>query len=220
MKPTLYYAPDSCALASHIALEEAAADVDYVRLDLYKGDSHHPAYLKLNPKGRVPVMVTERGVLSESPAILAWIAQTWPQANLVPQNDPWGVAQVNSFNCFLSGTLHGIGYAGIFRAARFADGEESQAAVKDKAYQTVTETLGMIEGKLVADQWVHGADYTSSDVYLAVLYGWRRSLDRELSPFPKIAALEARVLARPAVERAIATTHDPAAPVFNPGTQH
>lgn len=215
MKPTLYYAPNTCALASHIALEETGADVDYVRLDLYKGDTRHPAYLKLNPKGRVPVMMTERGVLSESPAILAWIAQTWPQANLVPQHDPWGAAQVNSFNNFLSGTLHGIGYAGIFRSSRFADGETTQAAVKDKAYQTVTETFAMIENKLNGDSWVHGDAYTSSDAYLTVLFGWQRALDRELPKFPKIAALAARVLERPAVQRAIEAENTPGLHNFN-----
>ena len=107
MKPTLYYAPTTCALATLIALEEAGADVEHVRLDLARGDTRHPAYLKLTPKGRVPVFVTERGVLSESPAILAWIAQTWPEAGLVPADDAWGTAQVNSFNNFLSGLKGG-----------------------------------------------------------------------------------------------------------------
>ena len=215
MKPTLYYAPSTCALASHIALEEAGADVDYVRLDLYKGDSRSPAYLKLNPKGRVPVIISDRGVLSESPAILAWVAQTWPQSGIAPVNDPWAFAQVNSFNNFLSGTLHGINYAAIFRSMRFADGDAAQAAVKDKAYQNLAETLAMIEEKLKPDSWVHGGDYTTSDAYLTVLYGWRRALERELPPFQKIAALEARVLARPAVQRAMAAESDPNAHLFN-----
>ena len=114
MKPTLYYAPNTCALASHIAFEEADAEVTYVRLDLAKGDNLTPAYLKMNPKGRVPLVVTERGPLTESPAILAWIAQIWPQANLTPLGDPWAVAQVNSFNNYLSGTVHGLAFAGVF----------------------------------------------------------------------------------------------------------
>ena len=95
MKVTFYYAPGVCSLASHIAFEEAGADVEYVRLDLSRGDVRQPDYLKLNPKGRVPLVVTDQGVLTESPAILAWIAQTWPQANLAPLNDPWALAQVN-----------------------------------------------------------------------------------------------------------------------------
>ena len=215
MKPTLYYAPSTCALASHIALEEVGADVEYVRLDLYKGDTRNPAYLKLNPKGRVPVMITDRGVLSESPAILAWIAQTWPQVNIAHVNDPWAFAQVNSFNNFLSGTLHGLNFAAFFRPSRFADDEAVQAAVKAKAFQNVAETLAMIEDKLKPESWVHGDAYTTSDAYLAVLYGWRRGLDRELPAFPKLAALEARVLARPAVQRAMAAESDPNAHLFN-----
>ncbi len=218
MKPTLYYAPDTCALASHIALEEVGADVDYVRLDLSKGDTRHPAYLKINPKGRVPVMVTDRGVLSETPAILAWIAQTWPQGNIAPVNDPWAFAQVNSFNNFLSGTLHGLNFAAFYRPSRFADNETSQAAIKQKALQNIAETLAMIEDKLSPDSWVHGDAYTSSDAYLTVLYGWRRSLGQELPAFPKLAALEARVLARPAVQRAIAATKNPDAHLFNAGS--
>ena len=214
MKPTLYYAQSTCALASHIALEEAEADVDYVRLDLHKGDTRSAAYLKLNPKGRVPVMITDRGVLSETPAILAWIAQTWPRKNIAPVNDLWAFAQVNSFNNFLSGTLHGICYAGVFKSLRFADGDAAQAAVKEKAYQNVTETLTMIEDQLRADAWVHGDAYTTSDAYLTVLYGWRRSLGRELRSFPKLDALEQRVLARPAVIRALAAEAAPDVHMF------
>ena len=204
MKPTLYYAPTTCALATLIALEEAGADVEHVRLDLARGDTRHPAYLKLTPKGRVPVFVTERGVLSESPAILAWIAQTWPEAGLVPADDAWGTAQVNSFNNFLSGTLHGIGYAGIFKPLRFVDDAAAQAAVKNKAYQTVADAFEMIENKLGDKRWVHGDAYTSSDAYLTVLYGWLPHIGRELGRYPKIAALAARVLARPATQRALA----------------
>ena len=203
MKPKLYYAPNTCALASHIAFEEANADVDYVRLSLAKGDNLTPSYLKMNPKGRVPLVVTDRGNLTETPAILAWIAQTWPQSRLAPINDPWAFAQVNSFNNYLSGSLHGIGFSGIFRSARYADGESAQAAVKAKARQSVREAFGLIESKLDAGHWVHGEAYTSSDAYLAVLFGWLSAAGESSDAFPKVADLAARVLARPAAQRAV-----------------
>ena len=211
MKPTLYYAPNTCALASHIALEEVGADVDYVRLDLYKGDTRNPAYLKLNPKGRVPLVVSERGPLTESPAILAWIAQTWPHAKLAPQDDAWALAQVNSFNNYLSGSLHGLAFAGVFRSARFADGEAAQAAVKTKALQSVKEAFELIESKLGPERWVHGDAFTTSDAYLAVLFGWLAAIgDGAPGPFPKLLAHSARVHARPAVQRAVAAEKVPA----------
>jgi len=80
----LYWATGTCALASHIALEEAGAKYEAVKLDFTQGDQRKPEYLKVNPKGRVPALTTERGILTETPAILAWIAQTYPQAKLAP----------------------------------------------------------------------------------------------------------------------------------------
>ena len=205
MKPTLYYAPRTCALATLIAFEEAAAEVDYVRLDLGKGEHLTPSFLKLNPKGRVPLVVSERGPLTESPAILAWIAQTWPRAKLAPQGDAWALAQVNAFNNYLSGSLHGVAFAGVFRSARFADGEAAQAAVKAKALQSVKEAFELIESKLDVDRWVHGDAFTTSDAYLAVLFGWLTAIgDGAPGPFPKLSAHAARVHARPAVKRAVA----------------
>ena len=204
MKPTFYYAPNTCALATHIAFEEAGAEVDYVRVDLSKGENLTPSYLKLNPKGRVPLVVTERGPLTESPAILAWIAQSWPHAKLAPLDDAWALAQVNSFNNYLSGSLHGLAFAGVFRSARFADGEAAQAAVKAKALQSVKEAFDLLESKLSPERWVHGNAFTTSDAYLAVLFGWLASIDGAPGPFPKLSAHSAREHARPAVARAVA----------------
>jgi glutathione S-transferase len=81
---SLYYAPNTCALASHIALEEAGADYEPVFVDFAGGEQRKPDYLAINPKGRVPALVTERGILTETPAILAFIAQSFPAARLAP----------------------------------------------------------------------------------------------------------------------------------------
>ena len=78
----LYYALGACSLASHIALEEAGAPYEGVRIDLKAGDQRQPDYIKVNPKGRVPALVTERGILTENPAILAFIAQAFRPPSL------------------------------------------------------------------------------------------------------------------------------------------
>ncbi len=75
----LFTAANTCALASHIALEEAAAPYEIARVDFSANDQRKPEYLAINPKGRVPALVTERGVLTETPAILAFIAQSFPK---------------------------------------------------------------------------------------------------------------------------------------------
>ena len=88
MTMKLFYSTGSCALASHIALEEAGADYEAVRISLKDGDQRKPEYLTLNPKGRVPVLVTDGGVLTENVAILAFVAQSYPAAKLAPLDDP------------------------------------------------------------------------------------------------------------------------------------
>ncbi len=85
---TFYYATNTCALASHIALEEAGANYETRWIDFGAAEQTKPDYLKINPKGRVPSLATERGVLTETPAILAYIAQTHPEAQLAPLDDP------------------------------------------------------------------------------------------------------------------------------------
>ena len=95
---TLYYAPGTCALASHIALEEAGAAYKTVRLNFKTDDQKKPDYLKINPKARVPSLVTDRGTITETPAILIYIAQSFPTAKLAPlgtaRADGWPVTRV------------------------------------------------------------------------------------------------------------------------------
>ena len=100
----LYYAPGTCALASHIALEEAGAAYSTERLDFKGNQQASPEYLKINPKGRVPALVGDHGVLTETPALLAYIAQSFPQAKLAPLDDAFAFAQVQAFNSYLCST--------------------------------------------------------------------------------------------------------------------
>ena len=102
----LFYAPHTCSLASHIALENAGAEYTTVRIDFAAEEQRKPQYLAVNPKGRVPALATGDGILTETPAILAFIAQSFPQARLAPLDRPFAFSQVQSFNSYLCATLH------------------------------------------------------------------------------------------------------------------
>ena len=78
----LYYSPGACSTASYLALEEAGADYSVERVNFAANQQQSPEYKAINPKGRVPAMITDRGVLTETPAILAFIAQSYPNAKL------------------------------------------------------------------------------------------------------------------------------------------
>ncbi len=137
----LYYAPGSCALASHIALAEAGAAFTTERLDFKANQQNSPDYLKINPKGRVPTLVTDRGNLTETPAMLAFIAQSFPQAKLAPLDDAFAFAQVQAFNSYLCSTVH-VAHAHKTRGPRWATDETSFADMK----RMVPKATGGAEG--------------------------------------------------------------------------
>lgn len=202
MKPKLFYAPGACSLAAHIALLEAGAEVELVRVDLHKGEQREAEYLALNPKGRVPLLVTERGSLTEVPAILAWVAQAWPEAGLAPA-DAWAAAQVQAFNSYLASTLH-VTFATHFRPARFAQGQAAVEAMAAWFPTALAQAFAFVEAQLETSggPWVHGERYTTSDPYLLTMARWAKRVSAEMSPFPHIAEHTERALARPAVARA------------------
>jgi glutathione S-transferase len=201
----LYYSPGACSLAPHIALEEAGADYEAVRVTLAEGAHRTPEYLRLNPKGRVPALETERGVLTENPAILAWIAQSFPEAGLAPVDDPWGFGEVQAFNGFLSSTVH-IAFAHVFRPGRYADGAEAAAAMKAKAPSALEEAFALVEDRLSDGRpFAHGESYTVSDPYLFVFARWfTRDGLGDHRRFQRLTGHRERMNARPAVARVLA----------------
>src|SRR5258708_12990361 len=102
----LYYTPGTCALASHIALAEAGAAYTTEKVDFKTNQQNSPGYLAINPKGRVPSLVTDRGILTETPAMLAYIAQSFPQAKLAPLDDAFEFPKVQAFTTYLCSPAH------------------------------------------------------------------------------------------------------------------
>ncbi len=195
----LYYAPGACSLASHIVLEEAGAEYERQRVDTKNNQQRTPEYLKINPKGRVPALATDRGILTESPVILGYIAQTFPQAGLADISDSFAFADMQAFNLFLTATVH-VAFAHVFRPTRYADGDETAVAMKVKASASIDDYFTMIEGKLSDGRpYVHGDRYTISDPYLLVFSRWldRAGLDRSKNSSGSLVTASALRLALP-----------------------
>src|ERR1700733_8182154 len=159
---TFYYAPNTCSLASHIALEEAGAQSSAVRISFESNEQRSAPYLTVNPKGRVPALVTERGILTETPAILAFIAQSFPKAGLAPIADPFGFAQVQSFNNYMCATVH-VAHAHGRRGSRWADDPVAIADMQRKVPQSVGACFDLIEREMLKGPWVMGETYTICD---------------------------------------------------------
>ncbi len=194
----LFYAKETCALASHIALEEAGADYTLSKVDFASGEQRSSDYLAVNPKGRVPALVTDRGVLTENPVILGWIAETYRDAALAPFDDSFAFGEMQAFNLFL------------FRPERYADSEAAKADVRDKAPAAVADHFKLIESWLSDGRtWVHGEAYTVSDPYLFVFTRWLfREGFGDPKRFPRALAHMGRMNARAAVRSALAAQGD------------
>ena len=189
----LYYAPGTCALASHIALEEAGAAYHAERLDFKSNQQNSPDYLAINPKGRVPALVTEHGVLTETPAILAFIAQIFPQAKL---------AQVQAFNSYLCSTVH-VAHAHKMRGPRWATEESSFADMKRMVPKSMGNNFALIERNMIKGPWVMGETYSICDPYLFTIGTWLESDSVDVSTLPKVMAHRKRMLERPAVRKVV-----------------
>jgi glutathione S-transferase len=205
MRPDLklFYFPNTCALASHIALADAGADYELVRVDFAKTAQRSPEYLAINPKARVPSLVTDRGVLTETPAILAYIAQCFPSARLAPLDDPFAFAEVQAFNSYLCSTVH-VAHAHGPRGSRWADDPAALAEMKRKVPETVGAAFALIENGMLRGPWVMGDSYTICDPYLFTLAQWLELDGVDVSKLPRVMEHRARMAARASVIKALA----------------
>ena len=199
---TFFYSPGSCALASHIALEDAGASYELKRVDFRKTEQQSADYLAVNPKGRVPALATPRGVLTENPAILAFIAQSFPEARLAPLDDPFAFAQLQAFNTYLCSTVH-VAHAHRGRGYRWANDEASFADMKRKVPETVGACFELIETRMFRGPWAMGEDYSVADPYLFTLASWLEGDGVDIARFPRVADHRARMAERGSVKRAI-----------------
>lgn len=177
----LYFAPGSSSFAVHIALNEVGAAFESHPLSFAKKDMKSPEYLTLNPEGKVPTLVIDGRPLTEVAAILFYLAKTYPEAKLLP-DDPETQAQAVSWMSFIASTLHPARRQGVEHTNR--------------VYTIADQRLGEKE-------WALGR-YSIADIHLFRLY-WRltKALDVAPGAYPHLAAHHERMMARPAVQRTV-----------------
>ncbi len=200
---TLFYAPGACSLAPHIALEETGNPFQAVAIDTKDGEHRRPAYLKINPKARVPALLVDGWVLTENPAILQFIGRTFPDARLWPE-DPRGGARATEWMAWLSSTIH-VAYAHVRRAERYASTDSALQDVRAKGQESCGALWPTIEHAFGEGPWALGDAYSVVDAYLMVFWTWGNgpALGFDMPRMcPRWTAQARRMAARPAVQRA------------------
>jgi glutathione S-transferase len=198
---TLYYAPKTCSLAPMIALEEAGAEYTAHKVNFADNEQNTAPYKYVNPKGRVPALATDKGVITENVAILAFIADVYPKMRL-SRSDPFAFAQMQAFNSYLSSTVH-VNHAHSRRGSRWSDDAAVVENMKIKVPQNMTDCATIIEKEYLKGPWVMGEQYTVADAYLFTIANWLEGDGVDTSKFPKILAHRAAMLERPAVQAAM-----------------
>jgi glutathione S-transferase len=192
---TLHYAPKTVSIAIAIALEEASLAYEAVAVDFASGAQAKPTYLSVNPKGRVPALVTGAGTLTETGAILDFIAVTSGQ--MMPDT-PFLAAQMREVMYYLASTMH-INHAHKMRGHRWADQQTSFDDMTAKVPQTMAASCAYLEEKLALDPFV-SAELSIADPYLFIVLNWAPGDGVDLTKYPKLAAFHSMMLARPSVQ--------------------
>lgn len=179
---TLYFCPGTSSMAAHIALHEVGAPFESRPLSLAKKENRTPAYLAINPEGKVPVLLIDGRPLTEVAAILFYLAKRFPEAGLLPQADTEAEAQAISWMSFIAATVHPARRQGIEHARG--------------VYAIADTRLGNREWAL--------DHYSIADIHLFRLYWrFRNSLDPAPGEFPNLSSHYDRMMARPAVQRTL-----------------
>ena len=197
----LYYSPGACSIVPHIALEEAGAEYEPVRVVLAEGEHLKPEYLAINPHARVPALGTDRGVITENVAILNFIADEFGAPGSVARGDPYAAARCNELLGWFASTVH-VSFAQIWRATRFTPAESAHEAIIAGGRGNLERHFDEIEG-LCAGEWLVAGEFSAADGYAAVFIKWAKKIGFDIGRYPRWVALVGRVLERPAAARVL-----------------
>ncbi len=198
---TLYFSPGACSMASHIGLEETGTPYVEKPTLLAKGEQKTPEYLKVNPRGKVPALDVDGRIIVENTAILTYLARQFPERNLLPA-DPVEQARSIGMMAWFSNTVH-PSYQHHMRPERFAAGDAAIAAVKEMGKKNFWANLQEIDKLLEGKDWMVANQYTVTDPYALVFYGWGVRSDFPMKELGAYTAFKDRMLTRPAVRRVL-----------------
>jgi len=200
----LFYSPGACSLVSHVALEEAGADFELVRVAIAEGAHRRPDYLAVNPRGLIPALEIDGRIYGETIAILTLIAQFHPSSGVLPLDDPLALGRAYERLAYFATSVHVVGFRAVFRATRRDLGPPPDPATIAADRHLLQNYLVEIDALLADGEWLLGNRYSAADAYPLTFRRWARRQGFDLAPFRHWRAHTDRILGRPAVLRAIA----------------
>ena len=193
----LYFSPGACSLSPHIVLLETGLAFSTERVDLGKKLTASGAdFRSVNPNGYVPALELEDGaVLTEGPAIVQYLADLAPQANLLPAVGKIERYQALGWLNYISTELH-KNFSPLFKPDASDD-------MRANARKMLALRFSHIARHLDSQDYLAGAAFSVADAYLFTVLGWADFVKFSLADWPQLQAYRARIGARPAVQQAL-----------------
>lgn len=203
MDITLYHSPGACSTATYISLLEAEANFDVKIISLKNSEQTTAEYAAINPKKKVPFMVIDGKGLSENIAMLCWIAETFPQANLIP-TDSWDNKRALSYMGWFGAGIHQH-LTRHFKPVKFCADVESHDDIKTKSKAMYMEQLALVEAELTNKTWFFD-HFTVCDAYFFWIYDRALTEGFDLTGFEHCTAHNTRMRERNSVQKTLAHT--------------
>lgn len=200
--PKLFFSPGAVSMATHMALEELGAPYQLEPVSIPEGQQNSPRYRRVHPLGRLPALeIAEGVVLTETPALLTYLADRAPELELLPR-ELLQRARANEWMSLLASAVH-VTFISFFRPDRYTADAQAMAALKVDGKQRFFELLRYVESRLPPAGFVLGERYSLCDAYLSVFFLWARRFELPVAELPRYGSLTGSVLQRPAVRRAL-----------------
>jgi glutathione S-transferase len=203
MSLIFYFAPMSTATLTNVVLEELGVPHDKKRIDLKAGDAAKAELLKVNPNGKVPVIVHDGVAIWESSAITMYLGEQFGVAKgLYPAAGPKrgeAMKWIAWTNVSLGEAMYRRGYNSDWAAPGEGNPKAAETANKD-----IQQLLGILDAALAGKQFVLGGEYSLADTHLNSYCDWFRHSKIDFSSFANINAWTERCTQRPAYQRAMA----------------
>jgi glutathione S-transferase len=184
----------------HMFLEEGGAEYQLLRMDLLKGEQKRPEYLKLNPNGKVPTLVDGDFVLWESNAILLYLAEKFPAANLLPTH-PQDRARAFQWLLFEQTTFRPP-LSLLMRQTRFTPAERQDKQAIEQAWSEVQANMSILQNTLSGRDYI-GRTFSVADIAVLPYIYLATDLGTDLAAWPAVAAYYQRLSARPSWQKVI-----------------
>lgn len=199
----LYYCPGHLSFAPHVILNEIGKPFQLQCLSIKNGDTMQDHFLQINPKGKVPVLRTPQGVLTETAAILIYLALSHPQQQLLPNDIAERAMAIEWLNWLSSMMPSSIALR--LHPYRFTDEEPAWPGIRLRGLQKCEEFYQQIELRMQQKTWALGERFSVVDPVLMIFYRWGSLLDLDMGNFPFWRRHTALMRLRPAVIATLVT---------------